>query len=108
MGPLEIALTNENFDSEVTNSDKPVLVDFWAPWCGPCLVIGPVVSEIAEEYKDKLKVGKVNVDQNDELQRRFNIMSIPNLKVFKNGKVVGEISGAAPKQAILSAIEPNL
>ena len=108
MDTNEIVLTNENFDSEVTQSDKPVLVDFWAPWCGPCLVIAPFVAEIAAEYKDKIKVGKVNVDQNDELQRRFNIMSIPNLKVFKSGKVVGEISGAAPKQAIVSAIEANL
>lgn len=104
---MEVELNNENFENEVTNSDKLVLVDFWAPWCGPCLVIGPVVSEIAEEYKDKLKVGKVNVDQNDELQRRFNVMSIPNLKIFKQGKVVGEISGAAPKQAIMAVLERN-
>lgn len=104
---MEVVLNNENFENEVTKADKVVLVDFWAPWCGPCLVIGPVVSEIAEEYKDKVKVGKVNVDQNDELQRRFNIMSIPNLKVFKNGKVVGEISGAAPKQAIVAVLEQN-
>lgn len=105
---MPIQITSENFENEILKSDKPVLVDFWAAWCGPCKVLGPIVEEISNEYSDKLKVGKVDVDQNNELAMRYNIMSIPTLKIFKGGNIVGEIVGAAPKQMIISAIEPHI
>lgn len=101
----ETTLNKDNFDDEVTKSSIPVLVDFWAEWCGPCKVLSPLVEEIAGEYKGKLKVGKVNVDENNELSSKFNIMSIPTLKFFKNGQVVGEIIGAAPKSTIEATLK---
>ncbi len=104
----EIELTEANFDNEVLHSEKPVLVDFWAEWCGPCKVLGPIVEEIANEYKDKLKVGKVDVDANNNLAMRFNVMSIPTLKFFKNGQVVGELIGAAPKSTIEAELQKHL
>lgn len=96
----EIIVKNDSFEADVLQSDKVVLVDFWAVWCGPCKVLGPIVSELAEEHKDKLVVAKVNVDEEQELSQKFNIMSIPTMKFFKGGKEVGEIIGAAPKQTI--------
>ncbi len=93
----EIVLTNENFDAEVLNSDIPVLVDFWASWCGPCRKIAPVVAEIAEEYDGKVKVGKVNVDEQERLAIRFGISSIPTLLVFKGGQIVNKAVGVRPK-----------
>ena len=87
-----VTITLENFEAEVIKSDKPVLVDFWAPWCGPCRMLSPVVDEIAEEKTD-IKVGKVNVDEQEELAVRFGIMSIPTLIVFKNGEVVKKTMG---------------
>ena len=99
-----VTITLENFESEVIKSDKPVLVDFWAPWCGPCRMLSPVVDEIAEEKSD-IKVGKVNVDEQEELAMRFGIMSIPTLIVFKNGEVVKKTMGVQPKAAILGLFE---
>lgn len=99
-----VTITLENFENEVIKSDKPVLVDFWAPWCGPCRMLSPVVDEIAEENSN-IKVGKVNVDEQEELAMRFGIMSIPTLIVFKNGEVVKKTMGVQPKAAILALFE---
>ena len=88
---MEIILTKDNFETEVLKSEKPVLVDFWATWCPPCRLLGPVIAEIAEEQITSLKVGKVDVDEQKELASQFNIMSIPTMILFKDGKVVKEI-----------------
>lgn len=100
--------TDTNFDQEVIKSDLPVLVDFWAPWCGPCRMVGPVVEELAEQYKGKLKVVKVNTDENQEVAIKYGIRSIPTLGIFKGGEVVDGIIGAAPKQMLESKIIPHL
>ena len=97
----ELKITSENFEREVLRSDKPVLIDFWANWCGPCRMLSPTISEIAEEYKDKVKVGKVNVDEEAELAAMFRVSSIPLLVVMKNGKVVNSAVGVRPKSQIL-------
>jgi len=97
---METTLTDANFDQEVLKSDKPVLVDFWAEWCGPCKMVSPAVSQIAEEMKDHLKVGKMNVDENPKTTQAYQILSIPSLKVYKNGKILGEMVGAMPKPVI--------
>ncbi|RMF96253.1 MAG: thioredoxin [Candidatus Schekmanbacteria bacterium] len=104
----EIELKEDNFESEVLKSDIPVLVDFWATWCGPCKMIAPVVAEIADELSGKLKVGKVNVDENQSLAANFGIRSIPTLILFKNGESVEQIIGAQPKNAILEVINKHL
>ena len=96
----EIVLTNDNFDEEVLRSDIPVLVDFWAAWCGPCKMIAPVVAQIAEENEGKVKVGKVNVDEEERLAIRFGISSIPSLLVFKNGELVNQAVGYRPKEEL--------
>ncbi len=94
-----IKISKENFASEVLNSNKPVLLDFYADWCGPCRMVGPIVSEIAEERSD-IKVGKINVDEQQELAAQFNVMSIPMLAVIKNGKVANQVVGYRPKEQI--------
>lgn len=100
--------TDQNFDAEVIKSDKPVLVDFWAPWCGPCRMIAPIVEEIAQEYQGKLKVVKVNTDENQEVASSFGIRSIPTLGIFKNGKVVDAVIGAVPKSYLADKVKPYL
>ncbi len=98
-----ITITKDNFQREVLESDKPVLLDFWAAWCGPCRMLSPVVDEIAEERTD-IKVGKVNVDEEQELAAAFQVMSIPTLVVMNNGKAVAQSMGVRPKQQILSML----
>lgn len=101
---MEIIFTNQNFDQEVLKSDKPVLVDFWAPWCGPCQIMGPVIDELAKEMEGKAKVGKLNVDENSQTAAEYGIMSIPALKIFKGGKVVKEFVGVQSKDALEEAL----
>ncbi|OGE83308.1 MAG: thioredoxin [Candidatus Doudnabacteria bacterium RIFCSPLOWO2_01_FULL_44_21] len=97
---MEITLTDANFEAEVLKSEMPFLVDFWAEWCGPCKIVSPVVTALGEELKSHLRVGKMNVDENPKTTQTYQIMSIPSLKIFKNGKIIGEIIGAAPKTVI--------
>ena len=98
-----ININKNNFENEVLNSDKTVLLDFWASWCAPCRMVVPIVEEIAGERRD-IKVGKINVDEEPELANKFSIMSIPTLVVMKNGKIVTKVSGARPKKAILEML----
>ncbi len=94
---MALTFTDDNFETEVLKSDQPVLVDFWAPWCGPCQMMGPIIDEVAEEMKGKAKVGKLDVDENPKMASEYGIMSIPSLKIFKSGKVVKEFSGVQQK-----------
>ena len=106
MHPIEI--TDANFEQEVVKSDLPVLIDFWAVWCGPCKMIAPLVEELAGEYQGKVKIGKVDVDNNPNISMQFGIRSIPTLLVFNGGKVVDQIIGAVPKQAIAAKLDAQL
>src|SRR6059036_1592800 len=103
-----LAVDNQNFEEEVIKSPIPVLVDFWAAWCGPCKAIAPSIDAIASEYGGKLKVVKLDVDQNIEISTRFDIKGIPTLLLFKNGEVAEKMVGAYPKAAIVSKITPHL
>jgi thioredoxin 1 len=105
MGANTKTVTDASFDADVLGSDLPVLVDFWAEWCGPCKMIAPVLEEIAEEHADKITIAKVNIDENPEIARRYQIMSIPTMSVFNSGEVVKSIVGAKPKAALLRDLE---
>ena len=103
-----VMVNESNFDAEVIKSSVPVLVDFWAEWCGPCRIVLPIVEEIAVELQGKVKVCKVNVDQAQELAAKYNVMSIPTLIIFKNGEPVEELVGALPKQALLNKLKAHM
>ncbi len=100
----EITITKDNFEKEVLQSDVPVIVDFWATWCGPCKMVAPILADIAKEKAGELKVGKVNVDDQMELAQQFGIMNIPTMILFKNGEKVNQIVGAVPKENILAML----
>ena len=101
----EIEFNEGNFSAEVIDADVPVLVDFWAPWCGPCKMVAPIVEELATEYSGRLKVGKLNTDDNQQLAVQYGVMSIPTLMIFKNGEVVERIIGAQPKEQLTGKID---
>lgn len=102
---MEITLTKENFEAEVLNSEIPVLVDFWATWCGPCQMLGPVVAEIAEEYAGKVKVGKVNVDEQMELAQKYKVNMIPQLFLFRSGEIVSGSVGFKTKEEVAEMLK---
>jgi thioredoxin 1 len=103
-----VELTDSNFEQQVLNSNKPVLVDFWAEWCAPCHIIAPIVEELADEYQENLIVGKVNVDNNPQISMNYGIRSIPTLLIFKGGKAVDQIIGAVPKKTLVDKLTPHL
>jgi len=105
---MALEFTTANFDNEVVKSDIPVLVDFWAEWCGPCRMIGPIVDEIGKEMQGQLKVGKVNVDLDPAIAQKYAIRNIPTLLVFKGGDVVDKIIGAMPKPQLVAKLQPHL
>ena len=104
----EVIINADNFESEVLNSDIPVLVDFWAEWCGPCKMLGPVVSELAEQYEGKIKVAKLNVTDSEDLAIQYGISNIPALKIFKGGEVVSDSVGFKPLPALKQWIDANI
>ena len=103
-----VKLTNENFEEEVIKSEIPVLVDFWAEWCGPCRMIGPIVEEFANEYNGKLKVCKLDVDAHGSIAQQFRILSIPTVMIFKDGKVASQVVGAVPKKELQKHVDKAL
>lgn len=106
MGALH--LDEKNFEAQVVKSSLPVLVDFWAEWCGPCKMLTPVIDQLAVELQGKMTIGKVNVDESPDLAGQFNVMSIPTLLIFKNGQVVDQLVGAMPKDRLLAKLTPHL
>ncbi len=108
MGANTVELTEQDFDEKVLNSDQPALVDFWAEWCGPCHMIAPMIEEVAAEYKDKVMVGKLNVDQHPGIAARYGIRSIPSLLLFKDGQVSNQLVGAVPKAQIKEMLDRTL
>lgn len=105
---MAIELTDSNFEQEVIKSSVPVLVDFWAPWCGPCKMLAPILDELSKEYEGRVKIGKVNVDDNQAKAGEYNVMSIPNLKLFKDGKLIDEMVGVVPKKTIMKKLDEIL
>jgi thioredoxin 1 len=105
---MTVEINDSNFDEIIVNAGKPAIIDFWAEWCGPCRMVGPLVAEIAEEYKDKIVVGKLDVDSNPEVSARFGIRNIPTILFFKNGEVVDKQVGVVPKTNIVSKLEAIL
>ncbi|MBR9859616.1 thioredoxin [bacterium] len=105
---MALEFSDANFEEEVLKSDTPVLVDFWAEWCGPCRMIGPIVEELSSEYEGKVKIGKLNIDHNREVPNTYGIRSIPTLLVFKNGELVDKLVGAVPKSNITSKLEAQI
>jgi len=105
---MALEFTDSNFDELVLKSDKPVIVDLWAVWCGPCRMVGPIVEEIGQEYEGQAIVGKLDVDNNPEIARRYSIRNIPTILFFKNGEIVDKQVGAVPKQVIVGKLEPLL
>jgi thioredoxin 1 len=105
---MALEFSDSNFEQEVLNSETPVLVDFWAEWCGPCRMIGPIVEELSGEYQGKIKVGKLNIDHNPNTPMSYGIRSIPTLLVFKNGELVDKVVGAVPKSSISAKLEAQL
>ncbi len=103
-----LTFTDDSFEQDVLNSDKPVLVDFWAEWCGPCRMVGPVVEELAGEFEGKARIGKVDVDNNPEISAKYGIRSIPSLLIFKDGEVVDQIVGAVPKAQLKKQLEAQV
>ena len=103
-----ISVTDDNFSAEVLNSSKPILVDFWAEWCGPCKMIGPALEEISEEMKDDVRITKLNIDENPATPQKYNVRGIPTLLLFKNGEVVAEKVGALPKAQLQEWISSNV
>ena len=105
---MALEITDSNFEELVLKSDKPVLVDFWAAWCGPCRMLGPVIDEISNEYSDKAIIGKLDIDSNQEYAAKYGVRNIPTVLVFHNGEVVGRQVGVAPKNTYIEAIESLL
>ncbi len=103
-----VEITDTNFNEVVNNTDQPVMIDFWAEWCGPCKMLGPIVEELANDYEGKAVIGKVNVDNNQEVSMQFGIRSIPTLLIFKNGEVVDKQVGYVPKNVLAQKLEANI
>lgn len=104
----DLTFTDQNFQSDVLKSEQPVVVDFWAPWCGPCRIVSPTIEELAKEYEGKVKVGKLNVDDNPQTAQTYGVMSIPSVLFFKNGQPVKTMVGAQPKENYKKSIEETL
>ncbi|MGB5980802.1 MAG: thioredoxin [Nonlabens sp.] len=102
---MALEITDANFEEKVLQSDKPVMVDFWAAWCGPCRMVGPIIDEVSEEYSDKAVVGKMDVDANQEFAAKYGVRNIPTVLIFQNGEVVGRQVGVAPKNAYTEALD---